>query len=186
MTCCPQAHCRSSLDSTIGVKMLNLKGFKSCNISYFSLHYLQTGNISVLTKWSSTRTFQLTQMILLSWNLVSKLYNPPNRKSFLNLQFIAEERVDLSKYPPACLPKMEEEFAVGTTSFVYGGWHLSQYKWKCYHLVVLFVLHEKPYEAAIQLKNYCFLIFNVSIPKVGERLIIRILQISFKRHRWKS
>ena len=84
MTCCPQAPCRPSLDSTIGVKMLNLKGFKSCNISCFSLHYLQTGNISVLAKWSSTRTFQLTQMILLSWNSVSKLlYNPSNRKSFL-------------------------------------------------------------------------------------------------------
>ena len=153
MTCCLQAPCRSSLDSTIGVKMLNFKGFKSCHTSYFSLHNLQTGNISVSAKWSSTRTFQLTRMILLSWNLVSKVDNPSKRKSFLNLQFIAEERVDLSKYPPACLPKMEEEFAVGTTSFVYGGWHLSQYKWKCYHLVVLFVLHEKPYEASIQLKK---------------------------------
>ena len=152
MTCCPQAPCRSSLDSTIGVKMLNLKGFKSCHTSCFSLHNLQTGNISVSAKWSSTRTFQLTRMILLSWNLVSKVDNPSKRKSFLNLQFIAEERVDLSKYPPACLPKMEEEFAVGTTSFVYGGWHLSQYKWKCYHLVVLFALHEK-HEAAIQLKT---------------------------------
>ena len=168
MTCCPQAPCRSSLDSTIGVKMLNLKGFKSCNISCFSLHYLQTGNISVLAKWSSTRTFQLTQMILLSWNSVRKLYNPSNRKSFLNLQLIAEGRADLSKYPPACLPEMEEEFAAGTTSFVYGGWHPSQDKWKCYHLVVLFVLHQKTYEAAIKLKNYCVLILMFPSLRMGK------------------
>ena len=35
--------------------------------------------------------------------------------------FIAEERVDLSKYPPACLPKHGEEFPYGTQAFVYGG-----------------------------------------------------------------
>ena len=39
---------------------------------------------------------------------------------------IAEQRVDLSKYPPACLPQKGKEFAVGTTAFVYGGWCVLQ------------------------------------------------------------
>ena len=46
--------------------------------------------------------------------------------------FIAEERVDLSKYPPACLPKHGEEFPSGTQAFVYGG----QIK-KYFHLLVI-------------------------------------------------
>ena len=46
------------------------------------------------------------------------------RLSFKELEstsLIAEERVDLSKYPPACLPQKDEDIAVGTKAFVYGG-----------------------------------------------------------------
>ena len=41
------------------------------------------------------------------------------QRTWINL--VAEERVDLSKYPPACLPQKDEDIAVGTKAFVYGG-----------------------------------------------------------------
>ena len=37
---------------------------------------------------------------------------------------IAEERVDLSKFPPVCLPQTGEVFPLNTTAFVYGGFAL--------------------------------------------------------------
>ena len=37
------------------------------------------------------------------------------------INFITEERVNLSKYPPACLPEDGESFSVGSAAFVYGG-----------------------------------------------------------------
>ena len=39
----------------------------------------------------------------------------------LNVHFITEERVNLSNYPPACLPGDGESFPVGNAAFVYGG-----------------------------------------------------------------
>ena len=38
-----------------------------------------------------------------------------------NIQ-IAEERIDLSKYPPACLPEHGQQLKVNTSAFVYGGY----------------------------------------------------------------
>ena len=38
---------------------------------------------------------------------------------------IAEERIDLSKYPPACLPEHGQQLKVNTSAFVYGGYWLS-------------------------------------------------------------
>ena len=40
------------------------------------------------------------------------------------INFITEERVNLTKYPPACLPGDGESFSVGSAAFVYGGWEL--------------------------------------------------------------
>ena len=40
------------------------------------------------------------------------------------INFITEERVNLTKYPPACLPEDGESFPVGSAAFVYGGWGL--------------------------------------------------------------
>ena len=37
------------------------------------------------------------------------------------INFITEERVNLTKYPPACLPGVGESFPVDSTAFVYGG-----------------------------------------------------------------
>ena len=42
----------------------------------------------------------------------------PHFKYLINI--ITEERVNLSKYPPACLPDDGESFSVGKTAFVYG------------------------------------------------------------------
>ena len=39
----------------------------------------------------------------------------------LNVHLITEERVNLSKYPPACLPEDGESFPVDKAAFVYGG-----------------------------------------------------------------
>ena len=40
---------------------------------------------------------------------------------FMWIKSIAEERVDLSKFPPVCLPQAGEVFPLNTTAFVYGG-----------------------------------------------------------------
>ena len=40
------------------------------------------------------------------------------------INLITEERVNLSKYPPACLPGDGESFPVGSAAIVYGGWGL--------------------------------------------------------------
>ena len=42
------------------------------------------------------------------------------------INFITEERVNLTKYPPACLPGDGESFPVGNPAIVYGGWGMSQ------------------------------------------------------------
>ena len=40
------------------------------------------------------------------------------------INFITEERVNLFKYPPACLPGDGKSFSVGSAAFVYGGWEM--------------------------------------------------------------
>ena len=56
--------------------------------------------------------------------LFSLLQKKSSSHHHSNIQ-IAEERIDLSKYPPACLPEHGQQLKVNTSAFVYGGYWLS-------------------------------------------------------------
>ena len=81
------------------------------------------------------------------------------------IKAIAEERVDLSKFPPACLPQTGEVFPLNTTAFVYGGCALQ----------VMIIWSSWLYKFELNEWN----IFS----KAGERLTIRTRQTSFKKPR---
>ena len=119
------------------------------------------GNLSESTRSLSTRTSQPIHMTSHSWNLV----NFP-KFSWCGSKSIAEERVDLSKFPPVCLPQTGEVFPLNTTAFVYGGCTLQVMIIWSYWLY-----NFEPNE------------WNI-LSKAGERLTIRTQQTSFKRQRW--
>ena len=126
MRFCLQAPYLSSSDSSIGGKMSRLGGWWLLTDLLFD--HLKTGNISGSARLLSTRTFQRIQVTSHCWNSVrniplksfrDQIYCCLSLNNWINA--IAEERLDLSKYPPACLPQKEEDFVVGTIAFVYGG-----------------------------------------------------------------
>ena len=126
-----------------------------------------TGSMFGSAKWLSIRNFQLIQVILHFYSLVSFLSRFLILCSWMvkkNLAWFAEERVDLSKYPPVCLPSNGDNFAVNTTAFVFGRWSILDSKWE--------------FKSSCNMGNIYFVNY-----KAGERLIMRTQQTSFKKQR---
>ena len=85
-------------------------------------HYQRNPNISNYPFLSfDIETNSMRKCLLKLFSLLQKKSSSHNHS---NIQ-IAEERIDLSKYPPACLPEHGQQLKVNTSAFVYGGFWLS-------------------------------------------------------------
>ena len=85
-------------------------------------HYQRNPNISNYPFLSfDIETNSMRKCLLKLFSLLQKKSSSHHHS---NIQ-IAEERIDLSKYPPACLPEYGQQLKVNTSAFVYGGYWLS-------------------------------------------------------------
>ena len=103
--------------------------------------------------------------------LFSLLQKKSSSHHHSNIQ-IAEERIDLSKYPPACLPEHGQQLKVNTSAFVYGGYWLSS--------------TIDGNMTQFKTKNAIFFGNNESNTQDGENVARRIQRQFFKKQRWAT
>ena len=85
-------------------------------------HYQRNPNISNYPFLSfDIETNSMRKCLLKLFSLLQKKSSSHHHSNIL----ISEERIDLSKYPPACLPEHGQQLKVNTSAFVYGGYWLS-------------------------------------------------------------
>ena len=104
--------------------------------------------------------------------LFSLLQKKSSSHHHSNIQ-IAEERIDLSKYPPACLPEHGQQLKVNTSAFVYGGYWLSS-------TIDGNMTQFKTKNAKKNFGN------NESNTQDGENVARRIQRQFFKKQRWAT